>query len=133
MPLFVVTGMIQGFFQKQGGAAGLRGHDERDELDPKAVAGAFTNEVLLSIRSVQAMPSLLKYKLKEYDQKLADILPMEKRMGLGQGMGIGATNFAFLGVMYAVGMWYGGKLVDQGTIDSGDMFLCLVCTFCSEG
>eukprot|EP01083_Nonionella_stella_P215940 776783_1 len=31
----------------------------------------------------------------------------------------------FLGVMYSVGYWYGGKLVDEGTIEIGDMYLCM--------
>merc|ERR1719167_420102 len=32
---------------------------------------------------------------------------------------------AFLGVMYPIGLWYGGRLVDKGTIGINDMFLCM--------
>ncbi len=27
--------------------------------------------------------------------------------------------------MYSIGYWYGGKLVDNGTIEIGDMYLCM--------
>lgn len=127
VPLFAVVGVISAFFEKQGAGGGLKGNAEKKEMDPRAVAGAFSNEVLLSIRSVKAMPCLLRMKLKEYDEKLADILPMAKKISLGMGLSLGGMFFAFLGVMYPLGLWYGAKLVDEGTIGIDDMFLCMVC------
>merc|ERR1719361_191959 len=71
------------------------------------------------------MPTLLQHKLKEYDEKLEDILPMAKKISMGMGLGLGGMFFAFLGVMYPLGLWYGAKLVDEGTIGIDDMFLCM--------
>ena len=71
------------------------------------------------------IPNLLESKLKEYNDKLQDILPFIKKKSLGMGLGLGGMFFALLGVMYSVGYWYGGKLVDDGQIDIGDMYLCM--------
>eukprot|EP00486_Rosalina_sp_Unknown_P004417 CAMPEP_0201568932 /NCGR_PEP_ID=MMETSP0190_2-20130828/10301_1 /ASSEMBLY_ACC=CAM_ASM_000263 /TAXON_ID=37353 /ORGANISM="Rosalina sp." /LENGTH=1342 /DNA_ID=CAMNT_0047990649 /DNA_START=38 /DNA_END=4067 /DNA_ORIENTATION=- len=129
VPLFVVVGIISASFEKQGVGGGVRGDDDDDndkkKVDPVEAAGSFSNEVLISIRSVKAIPVLLESKLKEYNDKLQDIIPMAKKKSLGMGLGLGGMFFAFLGVMYSVGYWYGGKLVDDGKIEIGDMYLCM--------
>eukprot|EP01084_Bolivina_argentea_P166490 289030_1 len=122
-PCFVVIGVISAQFEQKGT---LRGDDtDAKKNDPIAAAGSFSNEVLVSIRSVKAIPMLLEDKLREYKEKLADVVPAEKRKGLGIGVSIGGMFLIFLGVMYSVGYWYGGKLVDEGTIEIGDMYLCM--------
>eukprot|EP01084_Bolivina_argentea_P166491 289031_1 len=125
-PLFVVVGIISAQFEKKGAAGGLRGDDSNQKKDdPVAAAGSFSNEVLVSIRSVKAIPMLLEDKLREYKEKLEDIVPAAKRQGLGMGVSLGGMFFIFLGVMYSLGYWYGGKLVDEGEIEIGDMYLCM--------
>merc|ERR1719474_1489289 len=124
-PLFVAVGMVSAWFQKQGAGGGLRGEDTTKKVDPRGAAGAFSNEVLVSIRSVKSMPSLLRQKLAEYDEKLADILPMDRKSGMGFGLAAGGMMFAFLAGMYPLALWYGGKVVDDGTVEIGDMFLCM--------
>eukprot|EP01083_Nonionella_stella_P191993 710120_1 len=129
VPLFVVVGIISAYFEKQGTAGGAShgvGDDNDDKkADPTELAGLFSNEVLISIRSVKAIPILLASKLKEYEQKLEDIVPYVKKRSLGIGLSLGGMFFAFLGAMYSIGYWYGGKLVDNGTIEIGDMYLCM--------
>jgi len=124
-PLFVIVGVISAWFEKQGIAGGVRGDDKKKNADPNEIAGAFSNEVLVSIRSVKSIPILLQSKLEEYKEKLADIIPSAKKQSLGVGLSLGGMMFAFIGAMYSVGYWYGGKLVDKGTIEVGDMYLCM--------
>ena len=121
-PLFVAIGAISALLQKKGAGGGL----QKSELDPRAAAGAFSNEVLISIRSVKAMPTLLRQKLSEYDEKLADIMPMAKKQAMGNGLSVGLMYFAFLAGMYPLALWWGCRLVDEGTIGVAEMFLCLV-------
>ncbi len=125
VPLFVVVGVISAMFEKQGLAGAGADDDGNKKTDPTEAAGLFSNEVLISIRSVKAIPILLQSKLEEYKQKLEDIVPFAKKKALGMGIGLGGMFFAFLGCMYSIGYWYGGKLVDNGTINIGDMYLCM--------
>ena len=74
---------------------------------------------------MKSIPTLLQSKLDEYKEKLEAILPAAKKSALGLGLSLGGMFFCFLGVMYSVGYWYGGKLVDDGTIEFGDMYLCM--------
>jgi len=122
-PLFILTGVLSAALTAEQ-AGGLKAEEKKAD-DPTSNAGAFSNEVLLGIRSVKSIPVLLAHKLEEYKLKLAAIIPQVKKTSLGMGLGLGGMFFSFLGAMYSIGYWYGGKLVDEGTIDIGDMYLCM--------
>ena len=95
--------------------------------NPKEAAGAFSNEVLISIRSVKAIPSLLLLKLDQFDEKLEDILPMAKKTALGAGLGLGGIFFAIFTVMYPLGLWFGAKRLEKGDLGIDAFFQCFVC------
>eukprot|EP01084_Bolivina_argentea_P017915 33397_1 len=124
VPLFVIIGIISAYVEKQ--VTGDSSNSDCND-DPITTAGAFSNEVLISIRYVKAIPILLESKLEEYKHKLEAIIPIAKKKGLGKGTSLGGMYFAFFSVMYSLGYWYGGKLVDNGIINIGDMYLCMFC------
>ena len=126
VPVMGFIGVIIGKIMAEGAGGGVKGEDTEKELDPKEVAAAFSNEVLISIRSVKAMPSLLQLKLKEYDEKLEDILPMMKKTAVGEQLGFGMMWVGMFCVTYPLAIWFGGKLVDDGSITIGEFFECFV-------
>mmetsp|Transcript_28880 Transcript_28880/g.45725 ORF Transcript_28880/g.45725 Transcript_28880/m.45725 type:complete len:778 (-) Transcript_28880:104-2437(-) len=114
LPVLVVVGVIQGKLMQGTGK----------DADPFSSAGSFSNEVLVSIRSVQAAPKLLVAKMQEYNDVLQVAFPIARKRSVIIGFGIGAMMFGMFGVMYSIGLWYGSRLVDNKTITIGDMFAC---------
>ena len=126
VPFMALAGAFAGKMQAQSqGVKETKDTSDKANLPPEEQCGAFANEVLMSIRSVQAAPVLLDAKLKEYQAKLADLIPFAKKGGLGIGIGWGGMMFAMLGIMYSLGFWYGGRMLDEGRITPGDMYLCM--------
>ena len=93
-------------------------------VDPFVKAGGFSNEVLVNIKTVVAMPKLTKSKIAEYANELSQAYPIAKKRALSMGIGVGGMLFGMFGVVYAIGLWYGSRLVDSGDIKIGDMFGC---------
>jgi len=126
VPFMALAGVFSAKLQAQSqGSKETKDASDKANLSPEELCGAFANEVMLSIRSVQAMPVLLEAKLVEYKRKLDDLIPFAKKKGLGIGIGVGGMFFVWFAMMYSLGFWYGGRLIDQGRISFGDMFLCI--------
>jgi len=126
VPFMALAGAFAGKMQQQSqGTKETKDVSDKKNLPPEEQCGAFANEVLQSIRSVQAMPVLLDSKLEEYQTKLLDLVPFAKKAGLGAGIGWGGMMFSWLAIMYALGFWYGGRMLDDGKITLGDMYLCI--------
>ena len=114
LPVIVIVGIIQGKLFAGSG----------EKSDPFTNSGSFSNEVLVSIRSVQSSPLLLASKINQYKEALNAAFPIARKRATVIGFGIGAVLFGLFGVMYSIGLWYGSKLVDDKTITIGDMFGC---------
>ena len=123
VPVIGFSVFVMASLMKQGTEVSVDGKVS----NPKEAAGAFSNEVLISIRSVKAIPSLLLLKLSEFDEKLQDILPMATKTALGAGLGMGGLWFASIAVKYPVGLWVGAKLMEKGDLGIDAFSHCFVC------
>ena len=123
VPVIGFSVFVMATLMKQGTEGAVDGKVS----NPKEAAGAFSNEVLISIRSVKAIPSLLLLKLSEFDEKLQDILPMATKTALGAGLGMGGIFFALFTVKYPLGLWFGAKLMERGDLEIAAFFQCFVC------
>ena len=123
VPVIGFSVFVMASLMKQG----TEGSVDGKVSNPKEAAGAFSNEVLISIRSVKAIPSLLLLKLSEFDEKLQDILPMATKTALGAGLGMGGLWFASIAVKYPVGLWVGAKLMEKGDLGIDAFSHCFVC------
>jgi len=121
VPYFAGLGAVLAYFQN----AGTGGEDAGKEVDPKAAAGAFSNEVFLSIRAVKSVPCLLQQKLREFSDKLADLLPFTKKQALGVSLGAGGFPLGMSAVLFGVGFGVGGKWLQNDKIEILDMLMCL--------
>ena len=115
VPVLIIVGILQ--TRMFSGANG-------QNVDPFVKAGSFSNEVLVNIKTVVAMPKLTESKILEYASELSKAYPISKKRALSMGVGVGGMLFGMFGVVYSIGLWYGSRLVDDGTINIGDMFGC---------
>ncbi|XP_055388384.1 uncharacterized protein LOC129616902 [Condylostylus longicornis] len=79
------------------------------ERESYAQAGSVAEEVLGSIRTVTAFGAEEKARSR-YEEHLDDSLSSGVRGGIFTGLGIGMT-MGFLFLSYALGFWFGGKLI----------------------
>jgi len=127
VPFMMLSGAISSKLQKNAqGTEKSKDMSDKANLTPDEKCGSFTNEVLISIRSVQAAPALLEAKLREYQTMLEERVPVAKKSSLSMAIGIGGMFFCMFAVMYATGYWYGGRMMDNGRITLPEMFLCLL-------
>ncbi|RHZ74187.1 hypothetical protein Glove_227g57 [Diversispora epigaea] len=85
-----------------------------------AEAGNVAEQVLSGIRTVIAFGGEQR-EIVRYNQKLKDVYTIGKRKALTTGLSIGFINFLFFGIL-ALGYWYGGTLVYNGEMTSGEVY-----------
>ncbi|KAJ2091418.1 hypothetical protein IW138_001877 [Coemansia sp. RSA 986] len=103
MPILVGSTMMMGVVLARTAAGGQ---------DSYAAAGGVANEVLASIKTVMAFGAQER-EVKRYTEKIGSA----RRVGLTRawvvGVNMGFVMFALFG-LYALGFWYGGRLVRKG-------------------
>ena len=73
VPVLIIVGILQTrMFSGSGG----------QNVDPFVTAGSFSNEVLVNIKTVVAMPKLTESKIIEYAAQLSDAYPISKKRAL---------------------------------------------------
>ncbi|PVV05300.1 hypothetical protein BB560_000183 [Smittium megazygosporum] len=118
MPLLMVAGTLMGINV---------GKVTKILQDQYAKSGAIANEVISSMRTVMAFNGQ-KREVQRYDQNntLAQKFEMKKAVYLGFGLG---SIFFFIYAVYALGFWYGAKLIRNGSYNAGkvlNVFFALV-------
>ncbi|KAI8865498.1 hypothetical protein GQ42DRAFT_151728, partial [Ramicandelaber brevisporus] len=105
LPLLALGGALMSKMMSEDANAGQGAY---------AKAGAIATEVLSSIKTVMAFGSQER-ELKRFEGKIDEAYTANIRKGVVGGAGLGFMMFVIFGV-YALGFWYGAKLIaDYGT------------------
>eukprot|EP00045_Choanoeca_perplexa_P017639 m.260542 g.260542 ORF g.260542 m.260542 type:complete len:1285 (+) comp17591_c0_seq13:3177-7031(+) len=84
-----------------------------------AKAGAIADETIRMIRTVIAFDTQ-DHEAKRYSKDLATSMKLGTRAGMFQGLGMGMT-FGVMFLSYALTFWYGGTLIKDGELSTGDV------------
>ncbi|KAJ1954440.1 hypothetical protein GGI12_005790, partial [Dipsacomyces acuminosporus] len=118
LPVVVGSGSIMGKFIAARASGGQ---------DAYAEAGGVADEVLSSIKTVMAFGGEER-ELKRYDEKLKKARAAGLRKAVVVGTSVGFIMFTIYSA-YALGFWYGGKLIRQDEVSPATViavFLCLL-------
>ena len=100
---------------------------ERMKKKSYASANTIAEEVFAGIRTVTSF-NKQKYEADRYLTHLA----VSKETGIKyapiRGLGLGVLPFTLYGI-FALGFWYGGKLIVEENWNVGEMFTCLLAVF----
>eukprot|EP00730_Choanoeca_flexa_P006144 TRINITY_DN12095_c3_g2_i4.p1 TRINITY_DN12095_c3_g2~~TRINITY_DN12095_c3_g2_i4.p1 ORF type:complete len:1304 (+),score=400.93 TRINITY_DN12095_c3_g2_i4:47-3958(+) len=110
VPLMVIGGMLMGKLVGDANQAGSKFYSK---------AGAVADETIRMIRTVIAFDTHV-HESERYKKELAVTCREGTKAGLYQGAGMGFF-FGVIFLSYALTFWYGGTLVNDGEISTGEV------------
>ncbi len=89
-------------------------------LGAYAKAGSIASEALSMIRTVTAFG--VQEESARYENELRNAYKAEVKKAFAMGFGLGANMFSMLSI-FGFTLWYGYRLVQNGELDSGPVFI----------
>ncbi|CAG8619895.1 11160_t:CDS:10, partial [Diversispora eburnea] len=111
LPLLIAAGVLFGYIIEASTKKGQEVYAE---------AGNVAEQVFSGIRTVIAFGGQQR-EIARYSQKLKGAYTIGKKKALTTGLSFGFINFVFFGIL-ALGYWYGGTLVYDGKMTSGEVY-----------